>query len=188
MAQVQLLKALKLEARWLNMPYKDPKDPRKLAYNKAWYKANAEKVSEYGAIYRAGNKEKLAEKRKLEYAKNKEIEIERGKEWHAVNKESVAIRKKAYRANNKEIINSGAAKRRAAQKTPTWLSKFDKLKIRCVYSVAAMLTRENNEPWHVDHIIPLKGKSVCGLHVPNNLQFVRAENNLAKSNKYEVTA
>ena len=182
---MQLLKAPKLEAQWRNMPYKDPKDPRKIAYNKAWYKANAEKIRAYGEVYRAANKEKLVEKRKRQYAESKEIENIRGREWHAVNKDSVAARKKTYRANNKAIVNANAAKRRAAQQTPSWLSKFDKLKIRCIYSVAAMLTRENNEPWHVDHIVPLQGKLVCGLHTPNNLQFIKAEHNLVKSNKYE---
>lgn len=167
------------------MPYKDPKDPRKIAYNKAWYKANAEKVREYGEQYRAANKEKLVEKRKREYGQNKETENIRGREWHATNKLSVASRKKVYRAANKEIINANAAKRRAAQQTPVWLSNFDRLKIRCIYSVASMLTRENSESWHVDHIIPLQGKTVCGLHVPNNLQFIRGADNLTKANKYE---
>ena len=51
------------------------------------------------------------------------------------------------------------------QRTPAWLTDFDKLKMSCIYSVAAMLTRENKEPWHVDHIVPLQGKNVCGLHV-----------------------
>lgn len=165
------------------MPYKDPKDPRKIAYNKAWYNANAEKIRAYGEVYRADNKQKRVEKRKLDYAQNKEIENICGREWHAANKDSVAIRKKAYRANNKPITNANAAKRRAAQRTPSWLSKFDKLKIRCIYSIAAMLTRENKEPWHVDHIYPLQGKVVSGLHVPLNLQVIPAIENYRKGIK-----
>ena len=72
------------------------------------------------------------------------------------------------------------------QRTPIWLSPFDRLKIKCYYSVAAMLARNNKEPWHVDHIVPLQGKLVSGLHVPNNLQFLRGVDNVRKKNKFEV--
>lgn len=73
-------------------------------------------------------------------------------------------------------------------RTPAWLTDFDRLKIKCIYSVAAMLTRENKEEWTVDHIIPLQGKLVSGLHVPNNLQVMRGSENYAKINKFEVSA
>ena len=63
---------------------------------------------------------------------------------------------------------------------------FDKLKIKCMYSIAAMLTRENKEPWHIDHIIPLQGKMVSGLHVPSNLQVMLGSENIGKKNKFEV--
>jgi hypothetical protein len=49
-----------------------------------------------------------------------------------------------------------------------------------------MLTRVNNEPWHVDHIIPLQGDLVSGLHVPSNLQVMRGVENVRKNKKFEV--
>ena len=87
------------------------------------------------------------------------------------------------------VKRATTAKRRAARmnRTPAWLTDFDKLKIKCIYSVAAMLTRENKEEWTVDHIIPLQGKLVSGLHVPNNLQVMRGSENYAKINKFEVS-
>ena len=96
--------------------------------------------------------------------------------------------KKIYRQANKGRINALVAARKKVikQRTPTWLTDFDKLKIKCIYSVASMLTRENKESWHVDHVIPLQGKLVSGLHIPSNLQWIRGKENIGKKNKYEV--
>jgi hypothetical protein len=87
-----------------------------------------------------------------------------------------------------EIAAASTAKRRALklQRTPLWLTDFDKLKIKCLYSVASMLTRENKEPWHVDHVIPLQGKFVSGLHVPFNMRVLRGKENISKHNNFEV--
>jgi hypothetical protein len=103
-------------------------------------------------------------------------------------KDAALLAKKIYRANNKGKINAlcAARKKVVKQRTPQWLTLFDKLKIRCMYQLAAMYTRENAEPWHVDHIIPLQGASVSGLHVPNNLRVLRGIDNIQKKNKYEV--
>jgi hypothetical protein len=80
------------------------------------------------------------------------------------------------------------AKRRANTKnrTPVWLTEFDRLKMKCYYQVAAMRSRESGQKWHIDHIIPLQGENVCGLHVPNNLQIIPAIENMRKNNHYEV--
>jgi len=174
------------------MPYKDPSvakakrreyylknKERLLEKNKAWAEANIESV-------RAAKKlraSKLPEEvREAENAKAR-LRYHQKKQWNAE-------RKKAYRGKHKHLTNANASKRRAAllQRIPIWQTEFDELKIKCIYSVAAMLTKVNNEPWTVDHIIPLQGKIVSGLHVPSNLQLMRARENEAKRNKYEIAS
>ena len=94
---------------------------------------------------------------------------------------------KKYRLKNKGLYNALGAKRRAQrlQATPQWLTDFDHTYIKCLYQLASMRTRESGEAWHVDHIVPLRGKNVSGLHVPWNLQVIPATENLSKSNKFE---
>lgn len=60
------------------------------------------------------------------------------------------------------------------QATPTWA---DKEAIKRFY-------KDRPPGWHVDHIIPINGKGVCGLHVLENLQYLPAIDNLKKGNKY----
>jgi hypothetical protein len=121
---------------------------------------------------------------------------EQGKETekkYAQSIEGKQIRRKAIKKYEETLFGylnkrTTTAKRRAArlQRTPAWITDFDKLKIKCVHSIAAMLTRENKEPWHVDHIIPLQGELVSGLHVPSNLQVMRGVDNASKRNAFEV--
>ena len=103
-------------------------------------------------------------------------------------KETALLTKKVYRTENKGKINAlcAARKKVVKQRTPQWLTAFDRLKIRCMYQLAAMYTRENNESWHVDHNIPLQGTLVSGLHVPTNLRVLRGLDNIKKKNRYEV--
>lgn len=75
---------------------------------------------------------------------------------------------------------------RQAQKlnaTPRWLSDEQLAEINALYARSSQMTRETGVVHHVDHIVPLRGKTVCGLHVPWNLQVITAAENLQKSNK-----
>ena len=80
------------------------------------------------------------------------------------------------------------ATRRAAQmqRTPRWLTEIGHERIQNEYKLAALLSRIEGVTWTVDHRIPLQGELVSGLHVPSNLQAMRASENYAKRNKFEV--
>ena len=79
-----------------------------------------------------------------------------------------------------------AAKRRATKikATPEWLSEDHIREIDYLYWLSKDISITSGEQYHVDHIIPLKGKGVCGLHVPWNLQVIPSDINLRKSNKH----
>jgi hypothetical protein len=63
---------------------------------------------------------------------------------------------------------------------PSWVDDDD---ITMVYEKANLLTRKTGIKHHVDHIVPLQSKIVCGLHVIENLQILTASNNCSKSNR-----
>ncbi len=86
--------------------------------------------------------------------------------------------KKANRAYcNADWYKRYAHKLRA---TPIWA---DFSKIKRIYEKAVRLTIKTGIPHQVDHIIPLLGKTVCGLHVQNNLRVITAQENRTKHNK-----
>jgi hypothetical protein len=57
-------------------------------------------------------------------------------------------------------------------------------KIRAIYKMAAQLTKETGIPHEVDHMLPIKGRKVSGLHVHFNLQVIPAMDNRKKFNKF----
>jgi hypothetical protein len=79
-------------------------------------------------------------------------------------------------------IKAAFRKKSVRQATPKWLSAKDKAKIVDVYLHAKDCQAVTGESYHVDHIVPLQGENVCGLHVPWNLCVLPAEVNIRKSN------
>lgn len=104
--------------------------------------------------------------------------------WKKKNKPLVA---KKWRESNRGAVNSFTAKYRAVklQRTPKWLTEEQVKEIKEFYKMAKEL--EKVFPWkqEVDHIIPLQGNNVSGLHVPYNLQIIPLNRNRSKGNKHE---
>lgn len=127
-------------------------------------------------------------KRKTSDQKHKDKRNASASEWRQKNKDKVLKTLKKYRQNNQAIRTALQIKRKAASlhRTPAWLTDFDLLKIKCLYQVAAMYSKESGYAWHVDHIIPLQGKNVSGFHCPDNLRVIPAIENIRKSNLYDV--
>jgi len=79
-----------------------------------------------------------------------------------------------------------ARKQHIRQRTPKWIGAEERWLIKQAYELAALRTKMFGFAWHVDHAIPLQGKKVFGLHVPQNLQVIPGIDNIRKKNKYLV--
>lgn len=104
------------------------------------------------------------------------------------NPNKVKASKALYQKTNADKHCAYQAKRRAdkLRATPLWLTEVDKERIQNEYKLAALQAKITGESWHVDHIIPLQGNLVCGLHVPSNLKAMRGKDNISKYNKFEI--
>lgn len=119
---------------------------------------------------------------KIWYQENRERRADYWKAWYSNNSESRREKYSEWARTNKGLINALIAKRSAAKKqaTPGWA---DLAAIREIYMQAAFLSAETGEKYEVDHVYPLQGKLVCGLHCEHNLQILTKEQNVRKRNK-----
>ena len=140
-----------------------------------WAKNNPERSKEILDNWNKNNREREAERARKWRAKNPETYKRMVREWREKN----SIYYKAYMA--KAAMDRQAAKRK---RTPSWLTDDDHWMMEQAYELAQLRTDMLGFEWHVDHIVPLRGKDVSGLHAPWNLQVIPAVENLSKSNKF----
>lgn len=182
-------------------------------YQKAWYEANKEKVkqrarewsaanpekkSQTNKTYRAGNKErcdanraawfaKNPDKRKASYTKYRVEKLDRARAneaaYRARNREACAERIRQWKARNPHKLTHYFHKRRAAelQALPAWA---DLDAMQAIYEEAQRIQAVTCIPQHVDHIVPILSKLVCGLHCEANLALIPASVNTSKQNRY----
>ena len=129
-----------------------------------------EYVDKYGPQPLRTTKEKRAETCRKYSRNNRDHLRECNRIWRENNPEKSALKNLRYRLRKLKSI-------------PDWLSLEHKAQIKTFYLKAKKKAVGVGGSWHVDHIIPLKGKLVCGLHVPWNLRVIAATENLRKNNK-----
>lgn len=104
------------------------------------------------------------------------------KKWDVLNKEKTRVSSSKYRERNKDKYARYEAQRRTHKLNAT--VKWANLEaIERMYIVSDFLSNKLGEPHHVDHIVPLKGANICGLHVEYNLDVIPAIDNLRKGNR-----
>lgn len=126
--------------------------------------------------------------KKINYQKSKQKILDKNKQYYLQNKEEVCKKKQQYKKQNRARYNALSVEREKAKsfRTPKWLTNEQKEEIIQFYEIAKQMKETTGVAYHVDHIIPLCGKKVSGLHVPWNLQVITAKENLSKYNKYSL--
>lgn len=127
---------------------------------------------------------------KRRYQDNLEQRKEYNRKYYEVNshlyQESNKERAAKWYQDNRERGIQNARQREGLQKsaTPRWLTESNLLEIKYIYQHAKDCQAISGEVYEVDHIIPIRGKDICGLHVPWNLQVLPMDLNRKKSNNY----
>lgn len=178
-------KRYKDKKRLLNKKYREENKEKLKIKDKIYREKNKDKIKDYQKEYRLNNKVRLKEYYK-NYKKPKES-IKKISKWmsdyYIKNKNYIKSRSKKYRDANRSKYNSYQSKRRSLKikATPNW---YEKNKIEVLYDKCKWLKSITGIDYVVDHVIPLKNKHVCGLHVWANLQILERSLNAKKSNKF----
>ena len=151
-------------------------------YSQSYRKKNPEQTRAASRKWRLDNPDRAKELDTSNYAENRERYLRHSANWREKNSEKDKRRQVEYRISNRARMTAIQGKRKASKirATPKWA---DDDAIQDMYSAALAFRLYTGQEYHVDHIVPLQGKTVCGLHVEYNLQVLPASDNCSKCNR-----
>jgi len=162
------------------LPFKSLEDRRK--YLAEWRARNRDKTLAAKRAYRAKHRDRIRERKREKYGVTpaaRQAASVRHARYYSIKKQDpayMAARRERARGWYSANAERWGARSRAM---PKWANKFF---ISEIYDLAKLRTERLGIPHEVDHIVPLRGKNVCGLHVESNLRVVPSAINRAKGN------
>ncbi len=152
---------------------------------KQYHAEHRKEMNAYALSYRAAHLEERRAHDRAYYATHCEEARAYSIAYHAAHPEETKARQKTYLRTHRAQFCARNAARRAAELRQTLVSVNPK-EIEEFYRESDRLTKETGIRYSVDHIVPLLGKYVRGLHVPWNLQIIPLIDNFKKGNRFMV--
>jgi len=126
---------------------------------------------------------------KMYLSSNKDKREKAYNKWCTLNPGKASFLAREWNKSHPDIIKSKRAyyrtkyEKRVEIATPAWVNWKE---VKSIYEEAHSLTKLTGIQFHVDHIIPLRGRRVSGLHVETNLQILTAKENTSKNNRFKI--
>ena len=155
---------------------------RAAAKNADWMRNNRPAKRIINSRWRAAHKEQAKAATAAHYAAHPERYAQQRIRFAAAHPEKRKGYNAAWKRAHPAKVSADTRRRQAGKlkATPKWANTFF---IEEAYDLAARRTKATGFKWNVDHIVPLRSKLVCGLHVEFNLQVIPAIHNIIKGNR-----
>lgn len=144
---------------------------------------------ERNARHYALKRDAVLEQKRGYYERTREQAAKRHRQYRSANLAKIIAKNRAWYEANKDKVRAHQVRRRLGKllATPPWHGEFDRLVETEAYRLATLRKATLGIAWHVDHMLPIKGKRVCGLHCWQNLQVIPETLNLKKGARLWLT-